>query len=70
MFSELFFVSVPAIAPRLLSTPDAAMYLGVEQSTVRRLVLSGEIPAITSLKHWRIDLRDLEAWIDRSKNIR
>jgi excisionase family DNA binding protein len=47
-------VSTAPIAPRLLST-------------VRRLVLSGDIPAITSLKHWRIDVRDLDRWIERTK---
>ena len=60
-------VSTAPIAPRLLSTNQAAVYIGAERSTVRRLVLSGDIPAITSLKHWRIDVRDLDRWIERTK---
>jgi excisionase family DNA binding protein len=56
------------ITPRLISTNDASVYLGVERSTIRRLILSGDIPAIRSLKHWRVDVRDLDRWIDRSKS--
>ena len=55
------------VAPRLLSTVQAAQYLGLSRYTMHRLRVSGEIPAIDRFKHVRFDLRDLDAFIDASK---
>jgi len=52
---------------RLISTNDAAKYLGCERSTVRRLVLGGELPVITRFKHWKLDVRDLDTFIAANK---
>jgi excisionase family DNA binding protein len=56
-----------AISPRLVSTLQAAKYLSVNRSTVHRLRVAGELPAITHWKHVRFDVHDLDNWIERSK---
>jgi excisionase family DNA binding protein len=53
---------------RLLTTNQAATYLGVHRSTVRRLVLQGSLPHLR-FKSWRIDKNDLDAFINREKVI-
>lgn len=52
---------------RLLTTQQAATYLGVHRSTVRRLVIEGTLPHLDSFKSWRIDRDDLDAFINREK---
>ena len=61
---------------RLLSDKGAALYLGVSRSYVRALVARGvlhrvNLPATdndnTDARMLRIDVRDLDAWIDRMK---
>lgn len=52
---------------RLFTTRQAATYLGVHRSTVRRLVLDGTLPHINSFKSWRIDRDDLDKFIQRQK---
>ena len=55
------------VSPRLIPTIEAARYLSVNRSTVHRLRVAGELPAIRYFKHIRFDVRDLDAWIDRQK---
>ena len=42
---------------RLLTTQQAATYLGVHRSTVRRLVIEGSLPHLDSFKSWRVEPR-------------
>jgi excisionase family DNA binding protein len=56
-----------AVLPRLISTVQAAKYLSVNRSTVHRLRVAGQLPAITHWKHVRFDVRDLDSWIERNK---
>jgi excisionase family DNA binding protein len=61
-------MSTPFAGARLLTTNEAAAYLRVNRSTVRRLVLNGSLPCLTrSFKSWRIDRQDLDAFIEREK---
>jgi excisionase family DNA binding protein len=60
-------MSSPDLPPRLLSTPDAARYLGVSRHTIHRMIHAGELPAVHYFKHRRVDVRDLDQFIERSK---
>jgi excisionase family DNA binding protein len=52
---------------RLFSTKQAANYLSVSPSTIRRLHYEGTLPAIRHFKHLRFDVRDLDAFITAHK---
>jgi excisionase family DNA binding protein len=53
----------------MLTTAQAAKYLGVHRSTVYRLVIEGTLPHLNTFKSWRIDRNDLDAFIDHEKVI-
>lgn len=54
----------------LLSVKDAAKLLSVSVSYVRKLVKSGEIPAVKlGPKCLRIAVKDLEAWAESRKTM-
>jgi excisionase family DNA binding protein len=55
------------ITPRLMSVRSAAKWLELGQSTVYAMVASGEIPHVAVGRVKRIDIRDLEAWIEHRK---
>jgi excisionase family DNA binding protein len=60
------------IAPRLVKTKQAAEYLAVSQWKLRNLVQQGLIPFIEDgggTSPWRFDVRDLDAYIERSRRI-
>jgi excisionase family DNA binding protein len=61
--------SVPARkdGPRLLTVAAAAEFLAISEASVRRLIERGELPAVKAFSSIRLDSRDLDAWIDRSK---
>jgi len=52
---------------RLCSIQEAATYLAVSDWTVRRMVWTGALPHIRRGRRILLDLRDLDAWIDRAK---
>ena len=58
---------VPLIHPRLLGIPEAAVYISGTNWFVEELVRNNEIPAIVIGKGRRIDIRDLDAWIESEK---
>lgn len=55
------------IKPRLLSTAQAAEYLGVSASAIRRLLYSGKIKTVAIMSHLRYDVQDLDTLINASK---
>jgi len=55
------------IAPRLLTTAQAAVYLNLSPATIRRLWYKRELRAVSTLKHLRFDVRDLDRWIEQAK---
>lgn len=60
------------IAPRLVKTKQAAEYLAISQWKLRNLVQQGAIPYIEDgggTSPWRFDIRDLDAYVDRSRRI-
>lgn len=56
-----------AVEPRFLTLEDVSKYLNVSVPQVYALVRSGELPAIKvgGRGIWRVDRRQLEAYIDR-----
>jgi excisionase family DNA binding protein len=60
------------LAPRLLKTKKAAEYLAISQWKLRNLVQQGLIPYIEDgggTSPWRFDIRDLDAYIQRSRRV-
>lgn len=54
-------------AKRLLDVRGAAEYLGCSAASVRNRVAAGELKAVRIDRHFRFDMRDLDALIDESK---
>ena len=52
---------------RLYSVDDAGVYLGISPWTIRAYVSSGKLPAIRAGRRVLLDIRDLDAWIERAK---
>jgi hypothetical protein len=56
---------------RLLRMRPASAYLSISAGALRGLIQRGELPIIriTESGHapWLVDVRDLDAWIERSK---
>jgi excisionase family DNA binding protein len=58
-----------AFARRLLRTREAAQYLSVSPWKLRRLVQDGLLPIVQDSEGgaWRVDVRDLDGFIERNK---
>lgn len=56
---------------RLLRTREAAEYLSVSSWKLRKLVQDGMLPIVQDSDRaaWRVDLRDLDAFIERNKRL-
>jgi excisionase family DNA binding protein len=56
---------------RLLRVREAAQYLSVSAWKLRRLIQNGLLPIVQESEGaaWRIDLRDLDAFIERNKRV-
>jgi excisionase family DNA binding protein len=60
------------IPPRLLKTKQAAEYLAISPWKLRNLVQEGLLPFIEDggvTSPWRFDVRDLDAYIERSRRL-
>jgi excisionase family DNA binding protein len=57
----------PGQARRLLSLKEAATLLGVSKASIRRLIWAGKLPSVRILRRIQIDIRDLDRFIERSK---
>ncbi len=57
------------LQPRLLSYEAATRYLSLSYWTVRHMVVEGHIPHIKSGKRVLIDVQDLDAWIEKNKEV-
>jgi hypothetical protein len=55
--------------PRLLKLKDAAQYLACSSGSLRRVIQGGGIPVIRgdSTEPWRVDIRDLDKYVERTK---
>lgn len=52
---------------RLIRTREAALYLGVSEKQLRRLVRLGEVPVIQRGNVWLFDVRQLDLYVDRQQ---
>jgi len=57
----------PRILKRLYSIPEAAHYLGRSPWSVRRLVWSGELPEVRAGRRVHLDIKDMDAFIEKNK---
>jgi excisionase family DNA binding protein len=55
------------IFKRLYSIPEAAIYLGRTVHAVREMLWAGKIPFVRDGKRILIDIRDMDEWIEKSK---
>ena len=58
-----------ALQPRLLDYHAASSYLSLSYWSVRTLVVNGEVPHVKFGKRVLIDVRDLDEWIDKNKEV-
>jgi len=56
-----------ATEQRLLTIPEAARYLGCTVWSVRDLIWKGDLPYTRFGKRFQVDIRDLDALIEREK---
>lgn len=59
-------------ARRLLRTREAAAYLGMSAWRLRQIIADGQMPVVASGegKPFLLDVCDLDAWIERNKQLR
>jgi excisionase family DNA binding protein len=60
-------VSMQADFEPALTVRDVAALLSVDEKTIYRLVIKGEIPGFKVLGSWRFQRHDIQAWIDERK---
>ena len=61
-----------AMPPRLVKTKLAAEYLAISPWKLRNLVQQGVLPYICDeggTSPWRFDIRDLDAYVERSRSV-
>ena len=56
-----------SLQPMLLTARQAAAALSISERTLWGLTVRGELPVVRIGRAVRYDPRDLQAWIDRSK---
>ena len=61
--------SQPKPLKRLYSLPEAAIYLGRSTWSVRRLIWSGELPAVRANGRVHLDVRDMDEFIEKHKMV-
>ncbi len=54
---------------RLYSIKEAAVFLGRSDWSVREMLWAAKLPYIKDGKRIFIDIIDLEAWVDRNKQV-
>lgn len=53
---------------RMLTVPQAATYLSLPVSQVRKLIWAGDVSVIRRGKGYILDIYDLDAWIEETKH--
>jgi excisionase family DNA binding protein len=57
----------PALQPRLLTAKEAGEYIGRSEQAVRHLIHQRDIPVVRNGRCVRIDIKDLDRWINDNK---
>jgi excisionase family DNA binding protein len=55
--------------PETLRLSEAAQFMKITPQTLRKLVASGEIPAVRIGRQWRFYSPAIEAWLTRGTSI-
>jgi excisionase family DNA binding protein len=55
---------------KVLTIPEVSLYLRVSRKTVYRMLQRKELPAFRLGGDWRINVEDLERWIERGTRAR
>ena len=50
-----------------MTVRDVASFLSVDEKTIYRLVIKGDIPGFKVLGSWRFQRQDIQAWITERK---
>jgi excisionase family DNA binding protein len=50
-----------------MTVREVAAFLNVDEKTIYRLVIRGELPGFKVLGSWRFQMSDLASWIDSRK---
>jgi excisionase family DNA binding protein len=53
----------------LLTLDEVAAYLRLSKDTVYRMAQSGKIPASKAGSQWRFRQSEVDAWLERNKNV-
>ena len=71
MTKEFRWAKIRTVAKygKLLSTPEAADYLGVCQHSIFRYIQSGRLRAF-KIGEWRTKQSDLEKFLDKHSNVK
>jgi len=59
----------PRPGQRVFGLREAAIYLGCSERTVRDLILDGEIPQVSLTSRIQVDVKDLDALIEKKKKV-
>lgn len=62
---------LPANPKRLFRLKEAAIYLSLSSWKLRHLIQSAQLPVIQPGPNapWLLDVRDLDSWVDRNKQV-
>ena len=55
------------IPKRLYNVDEASIYLGRTPNAIRQMIWDGKIPIVRDTKRILLDVKDMDAWIERSK---
>ena len=57
------------LVKRLVTTKEAAKYLGMSGWSIRQLVRSGKLPIVSGCEecNWRFDVHDLDEYVENNK---
>lgn len=55
------------IPKRLYNIEEAAIYLGRTSNAIRQMIWDGKIPVVRDTKRILLDVKDMDSWIERSK---
>ena len=53
-----------------MTLEEVAQYLRLNKHTAYRLVQAGKLPAFKVGTQWRLNIEDVDAWLESNKNVR
>lgn len=62
-------IRTSTMTPRAITIKEAAIYLSTSVPAIRQLIYSRQIPFVRVGKRFVIDVKDLDAWLERTKRV-